>query len=103
MRQEAQANRFAVELLAPAKRFAPFLRQSIDLEAVIALALARDLQISKEATARRLVDLYPDPAAIAFQKNGVLRYWIANEGFRQRCCAVGRNCRCSRINRQAVH
>lgn len=37
--------------------------------------------MSKEATARRLVDLCPDRAAIALQKNGVLRYWIANGEF----------------------
>lgn len=78
-RQEMQANRFAVELLAPQKRFAPFLRQGPDLTAV--LELSRDMQMSKEATARRLVELCSEPAAVAFQDNGVLRYWIANEGF----------------------
>ena len=38
MRQEAEANRFAIELLAPRPRFAPFLRKPADLGEVLRLS-----------------------------------------------------------------
>jgi hypothetical protein len=47
--QESQANRFAIELLAPATRVKPLLKGIPDLEQVI--AVSADLDISKEAAA----------------------------------------------------
>ena len=79
LRQEAEANRFAIELLAPRYRFEASLRQSPDLDAVV--ELARSLQISKEATARRFVDLSPDVIAIVFPKKDHLRYATKGDGF----------------------
>jgi len=70
--QESQANRFAIELLAPASRVEPFLNAIPDLEQVI--AISTDLDISKEAAARRYVELYERPIAVVFGRNGIVRY-----------------------------
>jgi hypothetical protein len=70
--QESQANRFAVELLAPANRVRPFLKAIPDLEKVI--AVAEHLDISKEAAARRYVELYERPIAVAFGHDDIVRY-----------------------------
>lgn len=51
-RQEAEANTFAIELLAPRSRVKRHLPGSPDLQRV--LALAEDLHISREAAVRRL-------------------------------------------------
>ncbi len=80
-RQEIEANRFAVELLAPRTRFNTALKQPPNLNAV--LDIAKDLSISKEATARRYVELYPGPVAILFQENQHLRYSFCNDDFPQ--------------------
>jgi Zn-dependent peptidase ImmA (M78 family) len=53
LRQEIEANRFAIELLAPHSRMAPFLRGAADLEHV--LRAADKLDLSKQAAARRYV------------------------------------------------
>src|SRR5690606_14121743 len=55
-RQEIEANTFAIELLAPHQLMAPYLRPSAELEQVIKASEALDL--SKEATARRYVQLH---------------------------------------------
>src|SRR5688572_11398094 len=51
LRQEAEANRFAIELLTPRKRLRRYLISQADLHQV--LAIAEDFQISREAAARR--------------------------------------------------
>lgn len=79
--QEVEANRFAVELLAPRTRFNTVLKQTANLNAV--LDIAKDLNISKETTARRYVDLYPGPIAILLQKDQRLRYGLYNDDFPQ--------------------
>ena len=78
MRQEAEANRFAIELLAPRPRFAPFLRKPADLGEV--LRLSRGLKLSKEATARRFVELHPDALAVVFQQRDRCRYVVSRAG-----------------------
>jgi Zn-dependent peptidase ImmA (M78 family) len=70
--QESQANRFAIELLAPASRVEPFLKAIPDLEQVIAVSV--DLDISKEAAARRYVELCERPIAVVFGHKGIVRY-----------------------------
>lgn len=78
-RQEADANRFAIELLAPAKRLAPYLSGSADLEQV--LKVASDFDISKAAAARRYVALHDESLAIVFSRNGMVRYTEARGDF----------------------
>ncbi|MGL4241321.1 MAG: ImmA/IrrE family metallo-endopeptidase, partial [Beijerinckiaceae bacterium] len=70
--QEAEANRFAIELLAPATRFRPFLRGMPTLDHVVQAATALD--ISKEASARRYIELRGGHLAVVFSENGALRY-----------------------------
>jgi hypothetical protein len=71
-RQEAEANRFAIELLAPRHLSQPFLFGIPDLAKVI--ALSDELALSREAGARRYVELHPQPCAVVFTRDGVVRY-----------------------------
>ena len=72
-RQEAEANRFAIELLAPRRLISnAALRGTPDLEKVI--DLSRDLDISREACARRWLELLDEPMALVFGKEGIVRY-----------------------------
>ncbi|MEO0547538.1 MAG: ImmA/IrrE family metallo-endopeptidase [Pseudomonadota bacterium] len=73
-RQELEANRFAIALLAPQPRFVPSLRTAPDLSHVV--SLANTLDLSKEAVARRYIDLNDHSVAIAFSTNSLCRYVI---------------------------
>lgn len=79
LRQETEANRFAIELLAPRFRFTSYMQRSIDLASVVELSSALDL--SKEACARRFVDLSSEPIAVVFSRNGRFRYAAKTSGF----------------------
>ena len=70
--QEAEANRFAIELLAPQKFVRPFLSGIPDLTSV--WRLAKTLDLSREASARRYVELHDQPTALVFSVDGVVRY-----------------------------
>jgi len=72
IRQESEANRFAIELLAPARLLSRCLRRLPELEHV--LALHTDLHISKAAAARRYVALHPQPLAVVFAKDNEFLY-----------------------------
>ena len=78
-RQEREANAFAIELLAPAAKVRRHLADGPNLEAVLAIAGAFD--ISREAAARRYVELSPTPTAVVFSKNGSFLYHTANAAF----------------------
>jgi hypothetical protein len=78
-RQEIEANTFAIELLAPHKLMRPFLRSSADLEHVIKASEA--LELSKEATARRYVQLHRERLAIVFSKEGIVSYFDKGNDF----------------------
>ena len=70
--QETEANRFAIEFLAPQKFVRPFLRGIPDLTLV--LRLSKTLDLSREASARRYVQLHDQPTALVFSVDGVVRY-----------------------------
>ena len=70
--QETEANRFAIEFLAPQKFVRPFLRGIPDLTSV--LRLSKTLDLSREASARRYVQLHDQPTALVFSVDGVVRY-----------------------------
>jgi hypothetical protein len=72
LRQEAQANQFAIELLAPAERLRAALDAPADLTAV--LAIATELDISKTAAARRYVALHDETLALVLSKDGRVLY-----------------------------
>ena len=85
--QEGEANRFAIELLAPPARVRPYLVTEVDLANV--LAMAEDLDISREAAARRYIALHNDRLAVLFAKNGLLRYADLTSGFPRLCVQYG--------------
>lgn len=77
--QEAEANRFAIELLAPDKFVRPFLGGVPDLAK--ALQLARELNLSREAAARRYVERHDKPTGLVVSRNGVVRYIERRDDF----------------------
>ena len=78
-RQEAEANTFAIELLAPPDRIRSHLAGAPDIEK--ALAISRDIDISQEAAVRRYVELHDAALAVAFSQNGRLRYAVPGAEF----------------------
>src|SRR5690606_18401894 len=69
--QEAEANRFAIELLAPPRKILGQLEAEIDLRRV--LGIAKDCEISREAAARRYAELHESALAVLFSRNGRLQ------------------------------
>lgn len=78
-RQEIEANKFSIELLAPETRMKPHIRGLADLAHV--LAAARELDISKQAAARRYVELHSERLAVVFGKNNSIQYPAWNDRF----------------------
>lgn len=78
-RQEAEANTFAIELLAPTNKVKELLRGAPDLRQV--LSMARTLDLSLEASARRLVELHPETIATVFSRQGRVQYAVASPDF----------------------
>lgn len=72
IRQEAEANRFAIELLAPRSRLRPLLNRLPDLARV--LEISETFTISKEAAVRRYVELHTEPLAVLFLHRGRVIY-----------------------------
>lgn len=72
--QELEANRFAIELLAPKGRIAALTHDDPSVDDV--LQIAKLLELSKEAAARRYVDLHPGKLAVVFTQNNDFRYPI---------------------------
>lgn len=78
-RQEAEANRFAIELLAPRGRLETAVAHNPDLEHVE--ILSGELDISKEAAARRYVELHDARIAMIFFQGGSLRCFDKSDDF----------------------
>lgn len=78
-RQEAEANAFAIELLAPRDRLTPHLYRVPDLGK--ALSLSDELGISREAAVRRYVELHSECLAVVFSQNGNLAYVDRQDAF----------------------
>jgi len=78
-KQEAEANTFAIELLAPAKRMKFYTRSDASLKHV--LTLAKEFEISKEAAARRYVQFHGETLAIVFSKDNCMLYTDRAAGF----------------------
>jgi Zn-dependent peptidase ImmA (M78 family) len=68
--QEAEANLFAIELLAPATLMTPYIRRLPDLENVLAITSAFD--ISKAAAARRYASLHTKRRCCRLRQGRVL-------------------------------
>ena len=78
-RQEAEANRFAIELLAPRQFMAPLVDGPPDMSRI--LDAAETFQISKTAAARRYVELHRSPLAIVSSKNGRMSQYARSRNF----------------------
>jgi len=85
--QEIEANRFAIELLAPPQLMRPYLRGIPDLAKV--LSLARALDLSREACARRYVEMLEQPSALILSADGVVRYVDRHREFPFVACQRG--------------
>jgi hypothetical protein len=85
--QEIEANRFAIELLAPPLLMRPYLRGIPDLANV--LSLARALELSREACARRYVEMLEQPSALILSADGVVRYVDRHREFPFVACQHG--------------
>lgn len=85
--QEAEANRFAIELLAPPRLVRRYLLGIPDLAK--ALSLSREFGLSREAGARRYVELHEEPTALVFSAEGVVRYIERNPAFPFLSCRPG--------------
>lgn len=79
LKQEREANSFAIELLAPERLIRHRLRRPADLEHV--LAIATDLDISREAAARRYAALHDERLAVVFSAGERVRYVEKGNGF----------------------
>ena len=71
--QEAEANRFAIELLAPEKFVRPFMSGVPDLAKALRLSCA--LNLSREAAARRYTECHDTPTGLVFSRDGVIATW----------------------------
>jgi hypothetical protein len=87
IRQESEANAFSIELLAPRARVLPYLKSRPDLTNV--LGLAKDLDISREAAARRYVELHQEVLAAVFCGSGQFIYAQRKDEFPLLCLMKG--------------
>jgi Zn-dependent peptidase ImmA (M78 family) len=79
LRQETQANQFAIELLAPAYLVTSLFHTDPDLRD--AQRLRDHLDLSLEACVRRMVSLRDEPLAAVWSYKGKVRYFVKNDGF----------------------
>jgi hypothetical protein len=78
-RQEAEANVFAIEFLAPRSHIKSYLRGAPNLAAVV--EMASSLDISKEAAARRYVECHGETLAVVFSRNRRVLYFDVSRDF----------------------
>lgn len=86
-RQETEANAFAINLLAPFKLFDPLLSQDPDLKD--AQRLRDHLNVSLEATIRRMIERREECLAAVWSKNGQVRYSVKSGRFPWITCKKG--------------
>jgi hypothetical protein len=89
-RQESEANSFAIELLTPRYRLKPFLRGAPELAQV--MSIAEEFDISREAAARRFVELHPDDLAVVFCKDSRFVYATCGREFPHLSLFKGAQC-----------
>jgi hypothetical protein len=71
-RHEIEANRFAIEILAPRARCKAIIGRDPDIAEIV--AMKREFDISAEAAARRYAELHHGTVAIVFSKNRRMTY-----------------------------
>lgn len=72
--QEAQANRFAIELLAPRRLIGHHLERMPDFQFV--RLINKRFDISKAAAARRYAELHDEDLTVVFSRYGVIDYAV---------------------------
>lgn len=87
LQQEAEANRFAIELLAPDYLVAPHLSGDPDLRD--AQRMRDRLDVSLEASIRRMIELRHEPLAAVWSHKGRVRYSVRSNGFPFVTCKKG--------------
>ena len=78
-KQEAQANQFAIGLLAPFPRVDGFLSTDPDLRDAQRMLDAFDLSL--EASVRRMIERRPEPLAAVWSKDARVRYTVSSDSF----------------------
>lgn len=86
-RQEAEANAFAINLLAPVDLCHPLLSRDPDLKD--AQRLRDHLDVSLEAIVRRMLEVRDEYLAAVWSTNGRVRYSARSDGFPWITCARG--------------
>lgn len=86
-RQESQANRFAIELLAPAYLMASRLSDEPDLRD--AQRLRDHLDVSLEACLRRMIECRSEALAAVWSHEGRVRYFVRGAAFPYVSCRRG--------------
>jgi Zn-dependent peptidase ImmA (M78 family) len=81
VRMEVEANRFSARILMPEPHFRRDLRLRKGVEIEHILSLAEKYDTSKEATARRYVDVQDEPCAIVVSHNGHILRFYRHEDF----------------------
>lgn len=79
LRQESEANRFAIELLAPPSLVEGHLSQEPDLRD--AQSMRNELDVSLEACVRRRIDHREEPLAAVWTHQGRVRYSVRDRSF----------------------
>ncbi len=79
VRQEREANVFAIEVLTPRPALRTYLSEPAELEH--ALAMSEAFQISREAAIRRYVALQGERLAVVFSKDDRVRYVEKSDRF----------------------
>ncbi|PJK27390.1 ImmA/IrrE family metallo-endopeptidase [Minwuia thermotolerans] len=72
LRQDVEANQFAIKLLAPVRRLRRYLHRTPDLARVLEIADA--FEISREAAARRYVEQHRESLAVLFGQHDRIIY-----------------------------
>ena len=80
-RKEAEANRFSAELLMPRPLFQQEMRKKSEPCLEDILLMADRYNVSKEACARRYVELQDEVCAIVLSKDGFVLYSYRQKGF----------------------
>ena len=80
-KKEAEANRFAIELLAPKKQINACLKPHREPDTQQILDIHTQFKISKEAAARRYIECTDHSVAIVFGKIKTIRYVLRSNDF----------------------
>ncbi len=91
-KKEEEANRFAIELLAPQQQIKSLLKPNREPDIGQILDLHTRFKISKEAAARRYIECTDHSVAIIFGKAKIVRYVLRGDDFPYVSFSNGEGC-----------